>query len=51
MNKKADVVKHDFLIGTYERVGDVSVLKLFSFETYVRVRNVFTLFGFGFLIK
>lgn len=51
MNKKADVVKHDFLIGTYERVGDVSVLKLFGFEVYLRVRNVFCIFGFGFIIE
>lgn len=51
MDKTDKIIKHDFLIGSYERLNDISVLKIFGFDIFLRVENVASIFGFVFIIE
>ena len=48
MEKNKDVGYFKFLFIEYERVGQISLLKIFNFCVYKKVGEVFLIFGIGF---
>ena len=41
----ADRIYINFLLGSYQKVGDVSLVRLFGFNVFQKVSKIYNIFG------